>query len=149
MQPDLHLASLRGSPFDIRILMQKDGTGAWRRTKIYARVAAKGRLTSNLSRGGTGYYVGSLLAYPFGRARRRLRARSIWRRKTIVHALDEVFETPLGELGLDLGIDRKGRIWLIEVNAKPFRKVVDAGPKRGVYLSFHRPMAYARHLAGF
>lgn len=149
MQPDLHLASLRGSPFDIRILMQKDGTGTWKRTKIYARVAAKGRLTSNLSRGGTGYYVGSLLRIRFGKARRRLREKIDQAAKTIVHALDEVFETPLGELGLDLGIDRKGRIWLIEVNAKPFRKVVDAGPRRGVYLSFHRPMAYARYLAGF
>lgn len=149
MQPDLHLASLRGSPFDIRILMQKDGSGVWKRTKIYARVAAKGRLTSNLSRGGTGYYVGSLLRIRFGRARRRLRAKIDQAAQTIVHALDEVFDTPLGELGLDLGIDRKGRIWLIEVNAKPFRKVLDAGPKRGVYLSFHRPMAYARHLAGF
>ena len=149
MQPDLHLATLRGSPFDIRILMQKDGSGEWQRTKIYARVAAKGRLTSNLSRGGSSFFLGSVLRARFGKARRRLRAKIDEAAKTIVHALDEVFDTPLGELGLDLGIDRRGRIWLIEVNAKPFRKVYDAGPRRGVFLSFHRPMAYARHLAGF
>lgn len=149
MQPDLRLATLRGAPFDIRIVMQKDGTGKWRRTKIYARVAAKGRLTSNLSRGGTSFYLSSVLKSRFGRARRRLRAKILQAADTIVHALDEVFDSPLGELGLDLGIDRQGRIWLIEVNAKPFRKVIDGGPKRMVYLSFHRPMAYARHLAGF
>jgi len=60
-----------------------------------------------------------------------------------------VFDSPLGEIGLDLGVDRRGRVWLIEVNAKPFRKVFDAGPKRRVFLSFRRPMAYARYLAGF
>lgn len=149
MQPDLQLATLRGAPFDIRIVMQKDGTGEWKRTKMYARVAARGSLTSNLSRGGTSFYLGSVLKIRFGRARRRVRARIDQAAKTIVHALDEVFDSPLGELGLDLGVDRRGRVWLIEVNAKPFRKVIDAGPKRVVYLSFHRPMAYARHLAGF
>lgn len=149
MQPDLKLATLRGAPFDIRIVMQKDGTGQWKRTKIYARVAAKGHLTSNLSRGGTSFYLSSVLKSRFGRARRRLRAKIDQAAKQIVHALDEVVDSPLGELGLDLGIDRRGRIWLIEVNAKPFRKVIDGGPKRVVFLSFHRPMAYARHLAGF
>ena len=149
MQPDLHLATVGGSPFDVRILMQKDGTGMWKRTKIYVRVAPKGRLTSNLSRGGTAMGLGWVLRYRFGKARRRVRASIDQAAKTIVHALDEVFDSPLGELGLDLGIDRRGRVWLIEVNAKPFRKVFDAGPKRRVFLSFRRPMAYARYLAGF
>lgn len=149
MQPDLGLATVGGSPFDVRILMQKDGTGTWKRTKIYVRVAPKGRLTSNLSRGGTAMGLGWVLRSRFGRARRRVRASIDQAARDIVHALDEVFETPLGELGLDLGIDRRGRVWLIEVNAKPFRKVFDAGPKRRVFLSFRRPMAYARYLAGF
>ena len=67
----------------------------------------------------------------------------------IVHALEEVLDNPLGEVGLDLGVDRSGRVWLIEVNAKPFRKTADAGPKRQVWRSFHRPMAYAKYIAGY
>src|SRR5690606_34059096 len=35
MQPDLHLARFSGAPFDVRILMQRDGTGQWKQTKIY------------------------------------------------------------------------------------------------------------------
>jgi len=149
MQPDLRLATVGGSPFDVRILMQKDGSGTWKRTKIYVRVAPKGRLTSNLSRGGTAMGLGWVLRSRFGKARRRVRANINQAAKTIVEALDEVFDSPLGEIGLDLGVDRRGRVWLIEVNAKPFRKVFDAGPKRRVFLSFRRPMAYARYLAGF
>lgn len=149
MQPDLRLATVGGSPFDVRILMQKDGTGTWKRTKIYVRVAPKGRLTSNLSRGGTAMGLGWVLRTRFGRARRRVRAGIHRAAHEIAQALDEVLDNPLGELGLDLGVDRRGRIWLIEVNAKPFRKVFDAGPKRRVFLSFRRPMAYARYLAGF
>lgn len=85
----------------------------------------------------------------FGRSRRRVRGRINRAATDIVNALDEILDGPLGELGLDLGIDRRGRVWLIEVNAKPYRKVLDAGPKKGVRLSFRRPMAYARHLAEF
>ncbi len=149
MQPDLNLARFRAAPFDVRILMQRDGDGNWRQTKIYARLAAPGRLTSNLSGGGTGMILNSMLKARFGRARRRVRGRINRAITEIVHALDEVLEGPLGEVGLDLGIDRRGGVWLIEVNSKPFRKVADAGPKKGVRLSFRRPMAYARHLAQF
>lgn len=149
MQPDLHLATYGGAPFDVRILMQKDGNGVWKQTKIYARIAPKGRITSNLSRGGTPKGLGTVLRGRFGKRRAAVRRRIRAASAAIVHALEQVVQGPLGEVGLDLGLDRWGRVWLIEVNSKPFRKVVDAGPKRAVRLSFQRPMAYARYLAGF
>lgn len=149
MQPDLNLATYGGAPFDVRILMQKDGSGVWKRTKIYARIAPKGRITSNLSRGGTPKGLGAVLRGRFGKRRAAVRRRIHAASSVIVKALEKIVEGPLGEVGLDLGLDRKGHVWLIEVNSKPFRKVVDAGPKRAVRLSFQRPMAYARYLAGF
>lgn len=149
MQPDLRLATFGGSPFDVRLLMQKDSTGEWKRTKTYARVAARGSLTSNLSRGGTGMGLGYVLRSRFGRSgpliSRRIRAAA----GSIVQGLDEVLGPNLGEVGLDLGVSGKGRIWLIEVNSKPYRKVFTAGPKIGTFRSFRRPMAFARYLAKF
>lgn len=93
--------------------------------------------------------LGGVLRRRFGKSRRRISRRVRRAARTIINALDEVLDGPLGEVGLDLGVDRRGRVWLIEVNAKPYRKVTDAGPKRQVWLSFRRPMQYARHLAGF
>nr|MBO2476611.1 hypothetical protein [Bacillota bacterium] len=56
----------------------------------------------------------------------------------------------VGELGLDLGIDRLGRIWLIEVNSKPFLQMTrEAGSPHILGLSVQRPLRFARYLAGF
>ncbi len=149
VQQDLHLATFGGAPFDVRILMQKTGDGEWARTKTYARVAPQGRVTSNLSRGGTAFGLAYVLRKRFKRNGRRVAAKIRTASLEIVTALEEVLDGPLGEVGLDLGVDRKGQVWLIEVNAKPFRKITDAGPKRQVWRSFHRPMAYANYIAGF
>jgi len=149
VQQDLNLATLGGAPFDVRILMQKNGRGEWVRTKAYARVAPQGRVTSNLSGGGTAMFLSYVLRRRFRSKRRRVAARIRQAAHEIVHALEEVLDGPLGEVGLDLGIDKSGRVWLIEVNAKPFRKITDGGPKRQVWQSFRRPMEYAKYIAGF
>ena len=41
----------------------------------------------------------------------------------IAEAVERNYPHLLGELGLDLGIDRNGRIWLFEVNSKPGRSI--------------------------
>lgn len=42
---------------------------------------------------------------------------------TIAETLEEQIDGTLGELGLDIGVDRNGRVWLFEVNAKPGRHI--------------------------
>src|SRR5690606_3514393 len=118
VQQDLHLATFGGAPFDVRILMQKTGNGEWARTKTYARVAPQGRVTSNLSGGGTAFGLAYVLRKRFKKNGRRVAARIRSASLEIVNALEEVLDNPLGEVGLDLGVDRKGQVWLIEVNAK-------------------------------
>ena len=41
---------------------------------------------------------------------------------TTAEALGEVYPT-LGEIGLDVGIDRDGRLWILEVNRQPGRSL--------------------------
>ena len=38
-------------------------------------------------------------------------------------ALDRHVEGIIGEIGFDLGIDRKGEVWLFEANSKPGRSI--------------------------
>jgi carbamoylphosphate synthase large subunit len=50
----------------------------------------------------------------------------------------------LCELALDLAIDRKGNVWLIEVNPKPSREVFKLAGEREVYRkAIVRPIEYA------
>ncbi|MBW7461760.1 YheC/YheD family protein, partial [Paenibacillus sepulcri] len=50
----------------------------------------------------------------------------------------------LCELALDLAIDRKGQIWLLEVNPKPAREVfLQAGERETYRRAITRPLEYA------
>lgn len=147
-QQGLNLASAAGCRFDVRLLMQKDEYNVWRQTKMFARLARPGRITSNITTGAEGVSVTSVLRPILGEKTtacvRRLKAVAVLVARTTEEALGQ----PLGELGVDLGVDRDGRVWLIEVNSKPFRKVTEGTP-RIVRRSIDRPLGYARYLAGF
>ncbi len=151
VQQGLDLVHFGGSPFDIRVLMQKGATGTWQRSKIFARVAPQGRVTSNLAGGGSAELVSEVLPHTIGRKFKRAvssRIKSLCR--IVPQALEAQTGMTLGELGLDIGIDRNHRVWLIEVNSKPWKKVTtEKGSQEVVERSILRPLLYARWLAGF
>lgn len=150
IQQGLPLARWRGRAFDIRILMQRTAGGAWALTKMFSRIAAPGSFTANLTRGGEGCRIGLLLRRVYGRAHialeRKLRAAGL----ELAREIEQTVPGTVGELGLDLGLDRRGRIWLIEVNSKPFLQMTrEAGSARTLSLSVQRPLRFAKYLAGF
>lgn len=149
-QEGLTLATYQHRPLDIRILMQRDGTGEWKRTKMFARVAKTGDFTSNLATGGDAMPVDRALAECFPKAEQRNRAKTQIRRlsKKIVEAIEEGSGRTYGELGIDLGLDESGKVWVIEVNSKPRKAPKTSNGRQDlVDLSFERPIGYAIYLA--
>jgi len=151
VQQGIDLALYRGSPFDIRIIYQKDGRGEWQISKKFVRVAAPGSSVSNLSSGGRAEPSKKVLKYLYARKESiEERNREI---KTLCHTVALTLEKSsngiFGELGLDIGIDKKGHPWLIEVNSKP-RKTTESDYSRVIIRnSFKRPLEYSVYLAGF
>ncbi|ARU62562.1 hypothetical protein CBW65_17520 [Tumebacillus avium] len=149
LQRTLRLKSWQGRPFDIRILLQKDGAGVWNRTKMFCRIAQQGQITSNLSTGGDALAVKQLLQEMYDDKKVR---RIMQQLRDISDAVPQVIEQEnsgtIGELGLDLGLDESGNIWVIEVNAKPWKKPnVEEGEWRDLaLLAFVRPVQYAKYL---
>src|SRR5690606_7834064 len=116
VQRELNLARYQGRPFDIRLLMQRDGQGVWRRTKLYTRVARGGSAVTNISQGGEGLPFGKVAAAASGAVPQK--AQEIMETmRTLSMILVEVIErhsnTTLGEIALDLGIDNDGHVWFI------------------------------------
>ncbi|MCY0889156.1 MAG: YheC/YheD family protein [Alicyclobacillaceae bacterium] len=149
-QEGISLAAVNGRSFDVRILMQRDGSGAWKRTKVFARLARKGDFTSNLSGGGEACPLDSLLVplWPDKAFRRRLRQRLNELARRVVQQMESECQTPLGELGIDIGVNQSGRLFVIEVNSKPHKSAsTETGRQDLVDLSFARPMQFARFLA--
>ncbi|MHB1628266.1 MAG: YheC/YheD family endospore coat-associated protein [Bacilli bacterium] len=136
-------------PFDVRVLMQKDRSGVWKRTKVYMRIAAEGEFISNLTAGGEACPLSALseIDQPLKTARigRQIRALAA----TIPAVVEDGSQRLLGELGIDLGIAENGRIYIIEVNSKPWKTPATLhGSSELVDLSFLRPIRFALTLAG-
>lgn len=147
IQPDLRLLDVDGSPFDVRLLMQRNISGRWLRTKMFARIARRGEYASNISRGGSGVPLDEVLARVRPRQAERL-LRDVRKVGAMVaRAVENTSQCPVGELGIDIGIDRRLNLWLIEVNGKPHVDVVKPSTTdRAREASVRRPMEYAIHL---
>lgn len=148
IQRGLNFNDLSGRPFDIRVVMQKDGTGVWRRTKVFARVGVRGGITSNLSSGGTAYPISEVLRPIFGKDGAASISKEIKKNSGIIAGVvEDKMKLHLGEMGIDLGVDRRKRIWLIEINSKPHKVAVSerADPKT-IRRSLERPLRYCLFL---
>jgi len=146
MQPFLQLTSRSGQPFDVRVLMQKNGHGLWQRTGMAVRLGNRGSLTSNLHGGGTAVSLLPFLEQEYGNAAKDIQEQ-LAEEAALLPPLLENACGRLGELGLDFGIDGGGRITLLEANSKPGRTVFRlTGDKRAERLAAENPLRYARHL---
>jgi hypothetical protein len=147
-QQGLDLAIFHGRPCDVRVLVQKDGNGCWGITGMGARVAAHGRFTANLHTGGQGVPV-ELLAEavcPDAADQQALLAQLEGLAMRVVRRLEEA-AGPMGEVGVDFGVDARGQTWIIEQNAQPGRAIfTHMGRPDLSDLAHLRPLEYALHL---
>ncbi|MCZ8521322.1 MULTISPECIES: YheC/YheD family protein [Paenibacillus] len=128
VQRRLQLAQIQHNPFDLRIMVQrrKGTSSTWKVTGSYAKVAAKGYLVTNVPSG--------IIPVPLALKLARFGDRSLIvqaERIALLAArhLGEHFPE-LRQVGFDIGIDRKRRIWIIEGNywpdLRPFRLLKDS-----------------------
>lgn len=148
LQPYLKLRTPNHLPFDIRILMQKDERHAWQTTGIAVRTGRLHSLTSNLHGGGRAVkFRPFLLQLPFEPHVLKRIEQDIRVIKEQLPPLIERKHGRLCELGIDVGIDVEGRVWLLEVNSKPGRQVFRQAGEREMYLAaIRRPVLYANAL---
>lgn len=147
IQPDLNLLTVNGMPFDVRLLMQRNATGKWCRTKMFARVARRGEFTSNISRGGSGVPLDRLLEQVIPKKAEHVLDAVREAGAAVARAIESLAGSPVGELGIDIGIDRSLNLWLIEVNSKPHIDVTKPSTSERVHqASVRRPMEFAIYL---
>ncbi|QQE73553.1 YheC/YheD family protein [Brevibacillus composti] len=147
VQPYLSLHTRDGTPFDVRVLVQKNGDGQWETTGRAVRLGDKRSITSNLHGGGKAVSLSSFLAnhYPA-----KTRSKIEQQLDRLVAELPPFLESEHGrlfELGIDVGIDTEGNVWIIEVNSRPGRtvfKMID-DPQARIH-SITQPVRYARYL---
>ncbi|MGN7470793.1 YheC/YheD family endospore coat-associated protein [Brevibacillus sp. SAFN-007a] len=157
LQQGLPLIGMHGRPTDFRVLVQKNRAGEWAVTSMVARLGLN-RIVSNISRGGQmmtplqalrvcGPWAGSARPSP-------ATLKEVALKLSIL--LEEALPGHYAEFGVDLGVDVRGQVWLLEVNSKPSKTAntiplpegVEEPPRRA-RPSVVRMLEYSSYLSGF
>lgn len=147
VQQGLNLEWGTGLITDFRLLVQKDGNGNWTITGLGGKIGPKNSATSNLHGGGKAVVPDTFLRRHFSEEKCRSLLQEC-RELGLITAryIEEKFGI-LVELGIDLGIDKEGRVWIIEVNNKPGRDIFrQMGETETYQTAVRRPIEFARYL---
>jgi glutathione synthase/RimK-type ligase-like ATP-grasp enzyme len=147
VQQGLDLHWLKDSVTDFRLLVQKGAKGSWGITGMVGKIGEKNSVTSNLHGGGRAVDPRLFLSKFVSEDQYKEILSECYQLGLLVAEFLEERFGQLVELGIDLGIDRNGKVWIIEVNPKPgrelFREVGDLVTYRK---AVNNPIKYALFL---
>ncbi len=149
LQSRIDLATVMGNKFDVRVMLQKKDSEKWVVTGINARVAPSGSIITSPRSGGGVLGIREALSLSFSGREEEIIDNIESLSKKIGYRLEEKFGF-LGELGIDLGVDVTGKVWLIEVNGRPLRvSFIRLQDKALLNLINRTPILMGFSLAGF
>ncbi|ADL52379.1 YheC/YheD family protein [Clostridium cellulovorans] len=122
IQQGIDIAQLNDCPFDIRVLAQKKDIDTWEVVDKSLRIAAQGSVVTNISSGGKVGKFTEVIPSLFSNS--HLITNDVDKLVIAVCRQLEQKYGSLGELGIDIAIDKAGNVWLIEVNGKPAKVCV-------------------------
>lgn len=124
IQQGINLRLPGGRVHDYRLLLQKNKKGEWEVTGCAGRIGPTHSITSNLHGGGMAVPMEKLLLTRLQSLREINRIKhNMSRISTQVAIFLEGRFGTICELGIDLAVDERGKVWLLEVNPKPSREV--------------------------
>jgi hypothetical protein len=122
-QQGVRLIKIENRPVDFRVHLHKDKSDTWKVVGIGAKLAGAGSVTTHVRTGGSLLPTDRLFEKNFGENAREIRDSLEYTAVQIAKVLEQNADGPLGEIGMDMGIDQNERIWLFECNAKPGRHI--------------------------
>lgn len=123
IQEGLELLKDSNRPVDFRILCHKNEKGNWKVTSAVARVSEQNNFVSNLSKGGEQLSLQQLLEKHFNAKTIKQVKKALFELATeIAQLLSNETKGLFAEFGIDLALDHKAHIWIIEVNTKPSKR---------------------------
>lgn len=143
VQQPLDLINWQGRKIDLRAEMQRNGRG---RLEVIAVPVRVGQRDSPITTHASSYRFEDFFIGPLGYSEASL-AGLKQRLYSLLFKLYYAVEScygPLGELGLDIGLDKKNRLWLIEGNPLSARvSLIKAYDAETVRRAFSNPLDYA------
>lgn len=123
VQPYIQSVTKTGQVFDFRLHVQKNGDGEWVITTIYPRIAPQGSIIANINSGGYTNYLDPFLEHEFKEEAFNIRKKLEFFSLSLAKHLDELqmekFGEVIDEIGVDVGMDDRLKLWIYEVNWRP------------------------------
>jgi glutathione synthase/RimK-type ligase-like ATP-grasp enzyme len=130
IQQGIPLATHQSRSMDFRALCHKNQHDLWEVTSLVARISAEEQFVSNIARGGQTTKPLSVLKPLF---RKKMGNEIISQMKELSIEAATIISSHsdgiTGELGVDIGVDQDGRVWLIEINSKPSKNFGETAVK--------------------
>ncbi|MFV9511212.1 YheC/YheD family protein [Tepidibacillus sp. LV47] len=150
IQQGIHLLKYQNRPVDFRVHMHKNRANKWNVVAIGAKVAGNGSVTTHIRSGGKLLDAKQFIEQQFHSDATDILERLNQAALQIAQVVEEKSTTPIGELGLDMGIDQDAQIWLFEVNSKPGRSIFKhPNLKAASHTSRRSLLEYSTYLSGF
>lgn len=146
LQQYIPLARCGGRPFDLRVPVQRDHRGDWVIAGIVAKVAIRHPFLTNLAQGGRAMPASIALDLAFSPSQTETILADV--RRLAVHVAVEVARKfpAAADLGLDVGVDDRGKPWLIEVNTRDQRiTFLEAGMHDAFRAVYEHPVAFCAY----
>ncbi|WP_217642740.1 MULTISPECIES: YheC/YheD family protein [unclassified Bacillus (in: firmicutes)] len=130
VQQGIDLIDYYSRQIDFRVLCHRNSQNLWSKTSTVARISAKQQFVSNIAQGGE--IMRPVLALSHCFSKQEAMAQSALLAELAIEAcsiLSQHTSGILGELGVDIGIDHHGKLWIIEINSKPSKNFEDKSLK--------------------
>ena len=148
LQQGIRLVKYKNRPMDLRVLMVKGKDGSWNAVYNQARLAQKGTVITNTSLGGevmnySAIYSALKKRYPDIPSDKEIKDICM----LIACTIEKEFGS-FGEIGIDIAVDKTGKVWLLEANSKP-NKLPEQGIEDTIGISpqFLLMLEYAKLLS--
>ncbi|MFC3747045.1 YheC/YheD family protein [Paenibacillus sp. GCM10012306] len=142
VQQGIELLKHNDRPFDIRVMVQKNGKGTLEVTGIIGRQAKRNKIVTNYHSGGTPLPIDTLL-------KSHLKDES---RKQYIHRMERLGKDAsivLGKkyrskraFGVDIAIDNKMNPWVLEINTQPDKSIFNTLKNKTMY---NRILRYSKN----
>jgi glutathione synthase/RimK-type ligase-like ATP-grasp enzyme len=145
VQEFIPLLTFEGRPFDLRVSVQRNGTGSWQVTGICGKAAKMGSFVTNVATGGSIFVFEELLRQSELNAeivKKNTEKVAIQFAKALGNQLEG-----LADVGFDIGLRQNGEPVLIECNFKDLRYSFRlANMLEEWKQTYFNPVAYGRYI---
>ncbi len=119
MQKYIASRTMHGHPFDCRVHVEKDGRGKWVVARSFIRIGIGQKVISNVNQGGGIADLKPFLEANFGEKKGTIEKKINHLASTLPYKIEELRNTHIMSLGMDVAIDENGKLYLFEVNGAP------------------------------